>query len=138
MKVRLLMVAALSSIAVLAQQHRNSGFEEPKFTGYFEGTEPFWNMEINDNQITLHCINDIVADTLRLSKKQTHTDTWAFQGRYVFGIVRESASGCQLDITEEDNPTHEIYFHYAGATYMGCGKLYPPDTRPLANSLRDK
>jgi len=138
MKAKLLMGAALFSIAALAQQHRDSGFKDLLFTGYFVGTEPFWNMEINGNQITLHCINDVVTDTLRLSKKQTHTDTWAFQGRHVFGIVRKSPDGCQLDITEDDNPTHEIYFHYAGATYMGCGKLYPPDTRPLANSLRDK
>lgn len=122
MKAKLLMVAALFSIAALAQHHGDSGFEEPQI-GYFEGTEPFWDMEINGNQIKLHCINDVVTDTLRFSKKQTHTDTWAFQGRHVFGIVRESPGGCQLDITEEDNPTHEIYFNYAGATYMGCGKF---------------
>ncbi len=103
-----------------------SGTMEGKtmITGYFEGTEPFWNMEIKDNRIVLHCVNDNVRDTLILSRKQAHTETYAFRGSDIHGIVRHSGkAGCSLDITEEEKPTHEIYFSYRNVTYMGCGKL---------------
>jgi|GEM_PF-1825675 len=103
-----------------------SGTMEGKtiITGYFEGTEPFWEMEIKDNYVVLHCINDIVKDTLLLSRKQAHTETYAFQGNKIHGIVRHSDNGgCTLDITEEGSPTHEIYFAYRNVTYMGCGRL---------------
>ena len=93
-------------------------------SGYFVGTEPFWNMKISDNHVIMHNINDIVQDTLFLSKKQAHTATYAFQGKHIFGVVRESGTeGCLLDITEDEDATHEIYFSYKHVTYMGCGKL---------------
>jgi len=42
----------------------------------------------------------------------------------VFGIIRESGKGgCTLDITEEANPSHEIYLSYKNETYMGRGWL---------------
>jgi len=92
--------------------------------GRFEGTEPFWNMEIENNRVILHCMNDKIVDTVQLSKKQTHTETYAFKGRQVFGIIRESGKGgCTLDIAEKDYPSHEIYFSYKNETYMGCGWL---------------
>lgn len=99
--------------------------EKVLMTGYFEGNEPFWDMEIKDNQVILHCVNDTVKDTLLLSRKQTHTETYAFRGREIFGVLRRSTAdgGCDLDITEEPNPTHDLYFSYKGVTYMGCGKL---------------
>ncbi|MEC3881220.1 hypothetical protein [Parapedobacter sp. 10938] len=98
--------------------------DKTSITGYFEGTEPFWNMTVEENRIVLHCVNDIVRDTLLLSRKQTHTETYAFHGRAIHGIVRRSETGgCTLDITGEDNPTHDIYFAYRNVTYMGCGKL---------------
>jgi|GEM_PF-4921531 len=94
--------------------------------GFFEGNEPFWNIEIKDNHFVLHCMNDTVTDTLRLSKKQTHTDIWAFHSTYIFGIIRKSYGTCKLDITEKENPSHEIYFSYKNTTYMGCGWIKYP------------
>ncbi|WP_040679297.1 hypothetical protein [Niabella aurantiaca] len=93
-------------------------------SGHFEGNEPFWKMEITNNRIVLQCANDTLQDTLLLSRKQQHSETYAFRGRHLFGIVRYPGSGgCMLDITEEEKPSHEIYFSYRGITYMGCGKL---------------
>lgn len=95
--------------------------------GRFEGTEPFWNMEIENNQVILHIVNDKLIDTLHLSDKQAHSETYAFKGRQIFGIIRESGKGgCTLDITEEDYPSHEIYFSYKNETYIGCGRLNNP------------
>ncbi|MGV3762949.1 hypothetical protein [Parapedobacter sp.] len=96
-------------------------------SGFFEGTEPFWDIEIKDNKFVLHCINDTETGLIFLAKKQTHTATYAFSGKHIFGIIRESTGGgCDLDITEKENPTHEIYFSYKNATYMGCGWLTKP------------
>ncbi|MBZ4192668.1 hypothetical protein [Niabella beijingensis] len=92
-------------------------------SGYFEGNEPFWNMEIRDNLFILHCVNDTEKDTLYLSKKEAHSETYAFHSKKAFGIIRKSDGHCKLDITEEEGPTHEIYFSYKNATYRGCGKL---------------
>src|SRR5690606_14800864 len=100
----------------------SASLQEKSLNGRFEGTEPFWDMEIENNRVILHCINDKIIDTVQLSKKQTHTHTYAFKGRQIFGIIRESGKGgCTLDITEELNPSHEIYFSYKDKTYMGCG-----------------
>lgn len=96
---------------------------KPLISGHFEGTEPFWDMEIKDNYFILHCDNTTEKDTLYLSRKQTHTETYAFHSDNIFGIIRKSSNGgCDLDITEDGNPTHEIYFCYKNITYMGCGK----------------
>lgn len=113
-------------ISCLGTGATSSAIEQDKtlITGRFEGNEPFWNMEIENNRIILHCVNDVLTDTLQLSRKQTHTETYAFKGQGVFGIIRESGvGGCVLDITEEEDATHEIYFSYQNITYMGCGKM---------------
>src|SRR5690606_38357193 len=63
-------------------------------------------------------------DTLYFSDKQTHTETYAFKSDQIYGVLRESSKGgCLLDITEDGDPTHEIYFSYKDVTYMGSGKL---------------
>ncbi len=98
--------------------------EKTLITGHFEGTEPFWSMEIENNRIILHCVNDTLTSTFQLSAKQAHSETYAFKGQGVFGIIRKSGGGgCELDITEEEDATHEIYFSYQNVTYMGCGKM---------------
>lgn len=92
-------------------------------SGYFEGNEPFWDFEIKENLFILRCDNKTEKDTLLLSKKQAHTETYAFKSKKVFGVIRRSNGACDLDITEEERPTHEIYFSYNGVTYIGCGKM---------------
>ena len=95
-----------------------------RFSGFFEGTEPFWSLEVKNNTFTLRCMNDVETGVIILSEKQTHSETYAFRGTNFFGVIRKPWEGCcELDITEEDNPTHEIYFSYKGKTYMGCGWL---------------
>ncbi|WP_157986489.1 hypothetical protein [Chitinophaga alhagiae] len=109
--------------SLTAPQRQGGTPWEQGFVGYFEGSEPFWNMKISNDTLVLHCINTIEKDTFYFSGKQAHTNTWAFRGKHVFGVIRKSSGTCQLDITEEENPTHEIYFSYKNVTYMGCGKL---------------
>ena len=95
-----------------------------QFSGFFEGSEPFWSLEVKNNTFVLHCMNDVETGVILLSGKQAHSETYAFRGTNVFGIIRKPWEGCcELDITGEDNPTHEIYFSYKGKTYMGCGWL---------------
>lgn len=118
----------MSFLAFLLACSIRAGFAQPADTilisGYFVGTEPFWNMKISDNHFIMHNINDLLQDTLTPSKKQAHTETYAFQSKHVYGIVRASNNGgCILDITEDEDATHEIYFSYKNVTYMGCGKL---------------
>lgn len=92
--------------------------------GHFEGSEPFWDMKIENNRIILHCINDRLTDTLQLSRKQAHSQTYAFKGKKIFGVVRKSGQGgCTLDVSEAKNPSHAIFFSYKNETYMGCGRL---------------
>ena len=95
-----------------------------RFSGFFEGSEPFWSLEVENNTFTLHCVNDTETGSILLSEKQAHSETYAFRGTNFFGVIRKPWEGCcELDITEEENPTHEIYFSYKGKTYMGCGWL---------------
>lgn len=119
----MLICSAGAGLSQRADANTGKKKEKTMISGYFEGTEPFWEMEIKDNYFVLHCSNDLVKDTLFLSRKQTHTETFVFQGENIFGIVRQSENGCVLDITEEGAPSHEIYFSYKNVTYMGCGKL---------------
>jgi len=120
----LLLSAVYIGLAQPANPIQRKKEDRRPISGHFEGTEPFWDMEVRDNVIILNIVNDTVLDTLFLSRKQTHTETYAFRGGHVFGIIRQSSGeGCQLDITETPNPTHEIYFSYKDVTYMGCGKL---------------
>jgi|GEM_PF-6675055 len=119
--------------------HENIKKDNPRISGYFEGNEPFWEMEINDNYFVLHCVNDIVKDTMYFSGKQAHTGTYAFKSDQVYGVLRESSKGgCILDITEDGDPTHEIYFSYKNVTYMGCGKLTTPSLPVFAQQPDDK
>jgi len=92
-------------------------------SGYFEGNEPFWDFEIKGNTFILRCNNETEKDTLVFSQKQAHSETYAFESKNVFGVIRRANGCCDLDITEEENPTHEIYFSYQGVTFMGCGKI---------------
>lgn len=112
----------LGSCCILATGSVNQ--QKKSLNGHFEGNEPFWNMEIKNSRIILHCGNDELTDTLQINKKQAYSETYAFKGRQVFGIIKKSGKGgCTLDITEEDHPSHEIYFSYKNETYMGCGQL---------------
>src|SRR5690554_1258982 len=106
MKVLLLFLLSVGLNASFTQE--NVKKDNPRISGYFEGTEPFWELEINDNYFVLHCVNDIVKDTLYFSDKQTHTETYAFKSDQVYGVLRESSKGgCILDITEDGDPTAE-------------------------------
>ncbi|MFD1772062.1 hypothetical protein [Sphingobacterium suaedae] len=121
----ILMACAIPSFfsgAVTSEIHQR---DTVTASGYFEGEEPFWDIDIKDNLLVLRChaVNRIEKDTIRLSKMQAHTETFAFHAKNIFGILRRSSGNCTLDITEEGNPTHEIYFSYLGVTYMGCGKM---------------
>lgn len=109
----------------LLQRLRKAQDRAPlRFSGFFEGNEPFWNLEVKNNTFVLHCMNDMETGVILLSEKQAHSETYAFRGTNFFGIIRKPWEGCcELDITEEENPTHEIYFSYKGKTYMGCGWL---------------
>lgn len=93
------------------------------FTGFFDGTEPFWSISFEKNLLTMEIDNETLVDSIVLSEKQTHSQTWAFRGNDIFGIIRKSHHFCTLDITEVEHPTHEIYFNYKNSTYMGCGNL---------------
>jgi len=103
--------------------HEQDWVKNHPITGHFEGNEPFWSIEIKNNIFILHCNNDSVKDTLFLSKKQAYTETYAFRSKKVFGIIRKSSQGCNLDITEAPNPAYEIYFSFNDTTYMGCGSI---------------
>ena len=106
------------------QEPRSQDTIPLQFSGFFEGTEPFWRLEVKNNTFVLHCMNDVETGVIVLSEKQTHSETYAFRSTNFFGIIRKPWAGCcELDITEEENPTHEIYFSYKGRTYMGCGWL---------------
>lgn len=110
-------------LSILCFVGADAGIQSGKIVqGHFEGTEPFWDMEINANVIQLNLMNVSLSDTLVLAKKQAHTNTYVFQGKHIIGVVRESNTVCDLDITEEPNPSHEIYFSYNDVSYMGCGR----------------
>ncbi|WP_460766913.1 hypothetical protein [Niabella terrae] len=117
----------LSCLCSLANDSVNQ--EALALNGHFEGTEPFWSMDIENNRVILYCINDTLTDTVQISRKQFHSETYAFKGNQLFGIIRRSGKdGCTLDIIDGEAPTHEIYFSYKNETYMGCGGLKPEST----------
>ncbi|WP_353129987.1 hypothetical protein [Parapedobacter pyrenivorans] len=92
--------------------------------GFFEGSEPFWSLKIINNRYELHCINDTEIGVLTFSEKAKHSESFSFKADKIFGTIRKSNSGgCLIDITEEENPTHEIVFSYKNTTYAGCGKF---------------
>ena len=126
MKMKWILVILICLIESGFSKSANYGPDRVKnhlITGHFEGNEPFWSMEINNNIFVLYCNNDSVKGTLYLSQKQAYAEVYAFRSKKIFGVIRKSNQRCNLDITEAANPTHEIYFNYNDTTYMGCGGI---------------
>lgn len=95
------------------------------YNGYFEGTEPFWSLEIQNNNYTLHCNNDIRKGKLSFSIKSSRGESVAFNNSNIFGIINKNENGiCDYAILEKDSINFDIIFSYNNQTYRGCGEIF--------------
>lgn len=95
------------------------------YNGRFEGTEPFWLLEIENNNYTLHCNNEISTGKLYFSNKSSREESIAFNNSTIFGIINRSENSiCDYAILEKDSVNFDIIFSYNNQTYRGCGDIF--------------
>ncbi len=98
--------------------------ETKKYSGFFEGSEPFWSLKIKDNQFLLHCNNKNVKGTLDISEKSAEGESIAFFDHKIYGVINHNwYNRCELAVTEKDSLPYEIYFSFENITYKGCGEF---------------
>ena len=89
----------------------------------FEGSEPFWRMEIQNENLFLYCSNKEVRTKVSFAEKSANGNTIGFTSKEISGIINESWDhNCCYAVTEEDTLPYEIFFVFEGKTYRGCGK----------------
>ena len=89
----------------------------------FEGTEPFWQMEIHNDSILLFCDNKEVQMRATFVEKSVNGNTIGFSNDEIYGIINENwEHNCCYSITEKDSLPYEIFFVFKGKTYRGCGE----------------
>ena len=92
----------------------------------FEGTEPFWQMEIHNDSILLFCDNKEVQMRATFAEKSVNGNTIGFSNDEIYGIINENwEHNCCYSITEKDSLPYEIFFVFEGKTYRGCGEKRP-------------
>ena len=90
---------------------------------HFEGTEPFWEMDIQNDSLILFCDNKEVIMKVSFAEKSANGNTIGFANDKISGIINESWDhNCCYAVTEEDPLPLEIFFVFEGKTYRGCGK----------------
>jgi uncharacterized membrane protein len=91
--------------------------------GSFEGTEPFWSLEIKKNNYEFTGAGKTIKGNAAFSKKSERGVSYAFKDGELFGVINKSATGlCDYAITE-DSAAYEIFLSFKGVTYQGCGNL---------------
>lgn len=114
----LLLVSCCSSRGDTGDSVKNTGREY-----HFEGTEPFWRMEIQNENLFLYCSNKEVRTKVSFAEKSANGNTIGFTSKEISGIINESWDhNCCYAVTEEDTLPYEIFFVFEGKTYRGCGK----------------
>lgn len=89
----------------------------------FEGTEPFWQMEIHNDSILLFCDNKEVHMRATFAEKNVNGNTIGFSNDEIYGIINENwKHNCCYSISEKDSLPYEIFFVFEGKTYRGCGE----------------
>lgn len=89
----------------------------------FEGTEPFWQMEIHNDSILLFCDNKEVQMRATFVEKSVNGNTIGFSNDEIYGIINENwEHNCCYSISEKDSLPYEIFFVFEGKTYRGCGE----------------
>ena len=89
----------------------------------FEGTEPFWQMEIHNDSILLFCDNKEVHMRATFAEKSVNGNTIGFSNDEIYGIINENwKHNCCYSIAEKDSLPYEIFFVFEGKTYRGCGE----------------
>lgn len=89
----------------------------------FEGTEPFWQMEIHNDSILLFCDNKEVQMRATFAEKSVNGNTIGFSNDEIYGIINENwEHNCCYSISEKDSLPYEIFFVFEGKTYRGCGE----------------
>ena len=92
----------------------------------FEGTEPFWQMEIHNDSILLFCDNKEVQMRATFAEKSVNGNTIGFSNDEIYGIINENwKHNCCYSISEKDSLPYEIFFVFEGKTYRGCGEKRP-------------
>ena len=92
----------------------------------FEGTEPFWQMEIHNDSILLFCDNKEVHMRATFAEKSVNGNTIGFSNDEIYGIINENwKHNCCYSISEKDSLPYEIFFVFEGKTYRGCGEKRP-------------
>lgn len=89
----------------------------------FEGSEPFWRLEIKNDSI--HLIGEYdYSDKVNYAKSSSRGETFGFSSKNIYGIINKTwgKEVCEYAVTEEDSLSYEILFAFRGKTYRGCGK----------------
>lgn len=121
MKMKLLIYLALSIITCNLNLGK-VGDENEGHEFVFEGSEPFWNMEIKKNNIKLNWDNRYNENVL-FSKVASRGETFGFSNKRIYGIINKCFNKkCEYAITDNDSLSYEIIFVYKGHTLKGCGE----------------
>ena len=122
---KLLPFIALLLLVSCGSEPDNPADSAPDFVCeyHFEGTEPFWEMDIQNDSLILFCDNKEVIMKVSFAEKSANGNTIGFSNDKISGIINESWDhNCCYAVTEEDPLPLEIFFVFEGKTYRGCGK----------------
>lgn len=122
MKNTIILIFILSSVFSCNfknEKVQTSSYKEYTFS--FEGTEPFWRLDINNNNINLF-INNEYSSRVEFSKLASRGETLGFKNQNIYGFINKNWEGnCDFSISEIDLLNYEIFFVYNGKAYKGCG-----------------
>lgn len=94
------------------------------YSGVFEGTEPFWRLELDNGKYELDIQNKTLTGNFIFSNKASRGKTISFQDKDIFGFINQSPSRyCDYAITDEDSLSYEVFLHFKKVAYKGCGNL---------------
>ena len=125
-----LLLFALLLCVACTDSHTSSqpteALQTPTQEYIFEGTEPFWQMEIHNDSILLFCDNKEVQMRATFAEKSVNGNTIGFSNDEIYGIINENwKHNCCYSISEKDSLPYEIFFVFEGKTYRGCGEKRP-------------
>ena len=128
MKLLILLFGMFLISHVATSEESNTRENSVQFTNSesfsFEGTEPFWSLEINKDSLFLDLYTDtIYRMTASFSEKSARGNSIGFRNETIAGIINETWEGyCDYSISEEDSLAYEIFFTFNNKTFKGCGK----------------
>lgn len=115
----------IDNSSLYEKQQNNKAFSSSQIFHYtFEGTEPFWQMEILKDSIFLFCSNKEKRMQVSFAEKSENGNTIGFANDSLYGFINENWDyDCCYAITEKDSLPYEIFFVFEGKTYRGCGEI---------------